>query len=113
MNFIRHPLPWSSGNTLQGDDILCRFRWRHLEPFFRVRFRGQSLVMGVNHGRGVASLLSGLVFVGVRGKVVGAKGVPQAVGDPGDFGGIAERGQMLLEGDFMARPEFPGLFVVA
>src|SRR5207302_512393 len=72
-------------------------------------FRGQSLVVRVNHGGRVARLLCGLVFVGVRGKVVGAKGVAQSVGFARDFRLCAEFAIVFQKCSFFTRPEFSSL----
>jgi len=36
------------------------------------------VALGVNHGRGIARLRGGQIFIGVQGEVIGAKGVAQS-----------------------------------
>ena len=64
--------------------------------------------MRVNHRGRVARLLRGLVFVGVCGKMVGAKGVAQSVGFARHFRAVAQFHEMLLECDFVTCPKFAG-----
>ena len=73
--------------------------------------------MRVNHRGRVARLLCGLVFVGVCGKVKRAKAVSKSVGFARHgkffafdlhFGLLAQFHKILLECDFMQRPQFAG-----
>lgn len=58
--------------------------------------------MLVNHGRTVARLLGSQVFVPVRGVMVGAKGMAEAVRFARHLGVFAELAKLLLPDDFGA-----------
>ncbi|MDB6021274.1 MAG: hypothetical protein JWQ04_1131 [Pedosphaera sp.] len=61
--------------------------------------------MLVNHGRRVACLRGGQVFIGMRSEMVGAKGVAQPVGFAVDLRFLAQFNKTLLEGDFVQSPQ--------
>jgi hypothetical protein len=63
----------------QGDDIPHGLGRLHVEPLLGLGLCGESLVMRVNHRRGIAGLWCGEILVAVQGKVIGAKRMAQPI----------------------------------